>query len=147
MDMPYPLSPEGLRRFDSPLDTPTLSEISICKEQPNTPTPPLSVISICKEQHGVEPQYTVEKYAEKDDAGYVPAWKSRLHKLLPLTSASAIAAYWLYFAFRVRYTVAAQNLGHTVYPVAWLFLSIEFGVACETPDVPRVFLHGCLLMH
>ena len=147
MDLPYPFSQEGSRRFDSPLDTPTLSEISICKEQPNTPTPPLSEISICKEQHGVEPQYTVEKYAEKDDAGYVPTWKTRLHRLLPLTSAIAIGAYWLYFAFRVRYTVAAQNLGHTVYPVAWLFLSIEFGVACETPDGPRILLRGCLLMH
>ncbi|KAF6227974.1 hypothetical protein HO133_007702 [Letharia lupina] len=103
---------------------------------------PLSEISICKEEasaepsiHAVEPTYTiestyaVEKIGDMDNAGYVATWKLRLNRLLPLSSVCAIAAYWLYFAFRVRYTVAAQELRHTVYPVAWLFISIELGVA------------------
>lgn len=109
-------------------------------------TPALSEISICKEEPGEETTYAVEKLEDKDDAGYVAPWKLRLHRLLPLTSALAIASYWLYVAFRVRYTVAAQNLRHTVYPVAWLFLSIELGVACEPPDIPRNNFHECLLM-
>lgn len=120
---------------------------------------PLSEISICKEEasaepsiHAVEPTYTiestyaVEKIGDMDNAGYVATWKLRLNRLLPLSSVCAIAAYWLYFAFRVRYTVAAQELRHTVYPVAWLFISIELGVACKPPDILRIFSHGCLLM-
>ncbi len=130
--------------LESLRDTPPSSEISICKEQPSTP--PLSEIFICKEEPGNEPNYAVEKEADRDDAGYIPTWKYRLHQLLPLSSIFAIGAYWLYFAFRVWFTVAAQRLGHTVYPMAWLFISIEFGAGCETPDIPRIHFHGCLLM-
>lgn len=129
MDVTYVPSREGSIRKGSPQDTPPSSAISICKEQPSD-----------------GPCYAVQRYDDKDDAGYVPTWKHRLNKLLPLTSFCAISAYWLYFSFRVVYTVAAQNLKHTVYPVAWLFLSIELGVACEPPDIPRSHFRGCLLM-
>lgn len=145
---------EGSIREESPRDTPPSSEIFICKEQPSTTEisfskeePTATEISISKEQSSVEPSYAVEKFADKDDAGYVPSWKVRVNQLLPFTSLTAICSYWLYFAFRVRYTVAAQRLKHTVYPVAWLFLSIELGVACEPPDVPLIqFSLECLLM-
>ena len=147
-DQPGKTSQEGSRRFDSQQDTPTLSEIFLSKEQPGETseegsrrydsaqdTPRFSEIFLCKEQPSPEACYVVKKFEEKDDAGYVPNWKDQLNRLLPFSSSLAIAAYWLYFAFRVRYTVAAQELGHTVYPVAWLFLSIETGVACESPNI------------
>ncbi|CAD6590774.1 MAG: hypothetical protein ASARMPRED_004999 [Alectoria sarmentosa] len=127
---------EGSIREESPRDTPPSSEICICKEQPSTTEisfskegPTTTEISISKEQPSVEQNYAVEKLNDKDDAGYVRSWKVRVNQLLPFTSLTAICSYWLYFAFRVRYTVAAQRLKHTVYPVAWLFLSIELGVA------------------
>ena len=108
---------------------------SNCSESPQTASP-VSESSLYKEQPSVDPSFVVEKYHDKDDAGYVATWKTRLNQLLPLTSLTAIAAYWLYVTLRVRYTVAAQRLRHTVYPVAWIFLSIEVGVACERPDTP-----------
>lgn len=107
-------------------------------------TSPSSDTSVCKDQLCVEPRYAVEKYEDKDDAGYVAPWKLRLHQLLPLTSLSAIAAYWLYVTFRVRYTLALQRARHIIFPVAWIFLAIEVGVACEPPDIPRTpFMHVC----
>lgn len=117
------------RRLESAEDTPAMSEISICKEKPS-----------------VESSYVIEKYDDKDNAGYVATWKERLHRLLPLTSLTAIAAYWLYFAFRIRYTAAAQREGHTIYPVAWIFIAVEFGVSCEPLDISRIHSYECLLM-
>lgn len=158
-EQPSVPSQEGSRHFDSPQDTPPLSEIFLCKEQPSVPseegsrrfdsaqdTPRFSEIFLCKEQPGDEPAYVVEKFEDQDDAGYVATWKTRLNRLLPFSSSLAIASYWLYFAFRVRYTVAAQALGHAVYPVAWLFLSIETGVACEYPGYPSNSSYECRLM-
>ena len=97
---------------------------------------PSSEASLCKEQISEEPNYAVEKYNDKDDAGYVATWKMRLHQLLPVSSVAAIGAYWLYVAFRIRYTVALQHVRHIVFPVAWIFLAIEVGVACEASDTP-----------
>ena len=115
-------------------------------ESPQDTSPSSETVSICKEQLRVEPTYAVEKYHDKDDAGYVAPWKKRLHSLLPLTSVTAIGAYWLYVAFRVRYTIALQRVRHTVFPVAWIFLTIEVGVARKASHTPRMILHGFLLM-
>lgn len=142
-EMTEKTSLEVSRPFDSsqdvsrPLESPEPVYVSRPLESAED-TPALSIISICKEQASIETNYIVEKLDNKDHAGYVATWKDKLNQLLPISSACAIASYWLYFSFRVRYTVAAQNLRHTVYPVAWLFLSIELGVACETPEIPRI---------
>ena len=113
-------SEEGSKRSESPQDASQLSDISICKEQ-----------------LGKELEYTVEKLEDKDNAGYVATWKNRLHQLLPLTSVTAIAAYWLYATFRVRYTLAAQRASHIIYPMAWIFLVVEVGVNCESTGVSQ----------
>lgn len=150
------------RRLESPEYTPAMSEISLCKEKPGDEstyvtdiprrlesaedTPALSEISLCKEKPSDESSYVVEKYDDRDNAGYVSTWKERVHRLMPLTSMIAICAYWLYFAFRIRYTAAAQQIGHTVYPVAWIFIGIEFGVACEPLDVSQLHSFECLLI-
>ena len=114
-------SQERSNRSESPQDTPELSEISNSKETLR-----------------VEPSYAVEKLEAKDNAGYVATWRERLHQLLPVTSVAAMAAYFLYVTYRITCTVTAQRVHHTVYPVAWTFLCIEFGVACERPDIPRI---------
>lgn len=129
----------------------TMTEVSSKGElaslkSPQDTSPSSETISICKEQLCVEPTYAVEKYHDKDDAGYVVPWKKRLHQLLPLTSVTAIGAYWLYVAFRVRYTIALQRARNIVFPVAWIFLTIEVGVARKASHTPRMSLHRCLLM-
>ena len=98
------------------------------------------------EQLSLDPRYAVKKYHDKDDAGYIPTWKIRLHRLLPLSSVCAIGAYWLYFAFRVKYTLALQYVKDTVYPVAWMFLAIEVVVACEAFTTPRIPFHKSMLI-
>ncbi len=113
-------SEEGLKRSDSPQDASQLSEISICKEQ-----------------LGEELEYAVKKLEDKDNAGYVATWKNRLHQLLPLTSVSSIAAYWLYATFRVRCTIAAQRASHIIYPMAWIYLGVEVGVSRESAGVSQ----------
>ena len=165
MAMPYESSQEEPRHLTSSQYTPALSEVSTSKEQPSEmampyvpsqedrrrlesaqDTPALSEISFSKEHPIEETNYAVEKFEKRDNAGYVATWKYRVNKLLPLTSAVAIGSYWLYLAFRVRYTVAAQRIHHRVYPMAWIFLAIEVGVACEFPYIPRTHVHGRLLM-
>ena len=165
MVMPYVPSQEELKGVESSQDTPALSEASISKEQPSEmampyvpsqedrrrlesaqDTPALSEISFSKEHHSEGPSYVVEKFEKKDNAGYVATWKHRVNKLLPFSSIIAIGSYWLYLAFRVRYTVAAQRINHKVYPMAWIFLSIEVGVARESSYIPRIHVYGCLLM-
>lgn len=152
---------ESCQEESTPLESPkkaSQSSNSICKVEPSIPSQEASTplespqdttpssTSICKEKPSVEPNYAVEKSGDKDNAGYVATWKHRLNQLLPLTSLCAIGAYWLYVAFRVRYTTAAQHVKGIIFPVAWVFLSIELGVACEPPDNPRLHCHGFLLM-
>ena len=121
MEMTCTPSQEGSRRSESPQDASRSSEFSNSKENLR-----------------VEPSYAVEKLEDKDNAGYVATWKERLHQLLPLTSVAAIATYLLYVTYRIRCTLAAQGVYHTVYPVAWTFLCVELGVACERSDIPRI---------
>ena len=121
MEMTYTPSQQGSRRSERPQDASRSSEISNSKKHLR-----------------VKPSYAVAKLDDKDNAGYVAGWKQRLHQLLPLTSVAAIATYLLYVSYRVMCTVAAQAVNHTIYPVAWTFLCIESGVACEPSKIPRI---------
>ena len=115
-----------------------LSQQGSVRSESSQGTPPSSESSICKEKPSVEPGYVVEQLDDKDNAGYFTYWKYRLNQLLPLTAVSAIAAYWLYITYRVRCTVITQRTNHTIYPVAWLFLAVEVGVASKPSDDPRL---------
>lgn len=79
-----------------------------------------------------EPKYAIERYEDKDDAGYVTSWRWRVHRLLPLTTLAAVGGYFLYFALRIRYTVESQRASRSVFPMAWIFVFVEAGVACES---------------
>jgi hypothetical protein len=73
----------------------------------------------------------VERVHETDDIDLLPPWKRRLNKCTPIFSIIAVAAYWVYFAFRIKYTVAAQHAANRVFAMAWTFIAVETGVACK----------------
>jgi hypothetical protein len=78
-----------------------------------------------------EPVCLVERLHSKDDIDHLSAWKRRLNKLTPLFSLIAVASYWVYFAFRIKYTVAAQRAANRIFAMAWTFIAVEMGVACK----------------
>ena len=71
----------------------------------------------------------VERVHGKDDIDHLPTWKRRINKCTPVFSLIAVAAYWVYFAFRIKYTIAAQHAANRVYAMAWTFIAVEMGVA------------------
>ena len=129
--------------WESPGDTLQSSESSFCKERPISTLEPAYGVDNDndkdEESQSPEPTYVVQKLNNKDDAGYVKNWKLQLHQFLPLTACVAIGAYWLYVTFRIRYILALQFVSHKVFPVAWIFLAVEVGVACEDSDTPIPF--------
>jgi hypothetical protein len=66
---------------------------------------------------------------EKDDIEHLLLWKRRINRCTPLFSFLAIFSYWLYLAFRIKYTIAAQEAANKVFVMAWIFITIELGVA------------------
>jgi len=76
-----------------------------------------------------EPLCLVERVHGTDDIEHLPIWKRRINKFTPLFSISALAGYWVYFSFRVKYTFAAQEKYNKVYGMAWAFIAVELGVA------------------
>ena len=87
------------------------------------------------ESANVQPCHIIEKYEDHDDAGHIKVWRERLHKLLPVTTLASIVAYGLYFAYRIICTVNLQRVDQTIYPVAWVFITIELGVICESQSL------------
>lgn len=83
--------------------------------------------------NSVEPVCLVERVHSKDDIDHLPAWKRRINKCTPLFSLIAVAAYWVYFTFRIKYTIAAQHAAHRIFAMAWTFIAVEMGVARELP--------------
>ncbi|EON68177.1 hypothetical protein W97_07326 [Coniosporium apollinis CBS 100218] len=73
--------------------------------------------------------YMVEKIHEHDDGDRLPHWKKVLNRFGPLATALAMASYFLYFGFRIYYTLAAQREYHKVYVMAWLFIAAEAALA------------------
>lgn len=71
----------------------------------------------------------VERLHGKDDIDHMPTWKRRINRLTPFFSMIAVGAYWVYFSFRIRYTIAAQAVAHKVFVMAWIFIAVEIGVA------------------
>lgn len=71
----------------------------------------------------------VERVHSKDDIDHLPTWKRRLNKYTPVFSLIAVTAYWVYFAFRIKYTIAAQHAANRIFAMAWTFIAVEMGVA------------------
>lgn len=74
-------------------------------------------------------EYKVEKLRGHDDAELLPTWKRRLTRFAPLCTFLAASAYFVYFSFRIYYTVSAQQAYRKVYVMAWLFIATEAAVA------------------
>lgn len=98
-------------------------------EEPSSLDIPLT--NLGDEKTNKVPGYTVRKFEDQDDAGFLSPWKNWLFRLAPLTSVCSLGAYGAYLAFRIKYTLDAQNIANTIYAMAWVFLVVEAGVASE----------------
>ncbi|KAF2091600.1 glycosyltransferase family 2 protein [Saccharata proteae CBS 121410] len=85
--------------------------------------------------------YTVEKLHSHDDVDLLPLWKRRLHHFAPVFTVLSLGAYFLYFTFRIMYTLKAQAKYHHVYVIAWFFISAEISVV-----IPAMFHHTFSLL-
>ena len=75
--------------------------------------------------------YQVETLHQHDDVEFLPSWKRKLYRLSPIFTFLAVAAYFLYYAYRIHCTVIAQEAFNKTYVMAWLFIAAEGCVACE----------------
>lgn len=80
-------------------------------------------------QSSAEPLCLVERVHGIDDIDHLPTWKRRINKCTPIFSLIAVSSYWVYFVFRVKYTLAAQEVANRIFAMAWTFIAIEMGVA------------------
>lgn len=71
-------------------------------------------------------EYIIAELAKHDDNALISPWKRRLHRMTPLFTILALSGYYVYYAFRIYYTVEAQRAYGKVFPMAWLFISAEF---------------------
>ncbi|KAH9882340.1 hypothetical protein J1614_000576 [Plenodomus biglobosus] len=106
------------------------------KHTPATSTEFLDKFSNCyssrkQPEVAAEPLCLVERVHGTDDIDHLPSWKRRVNKCTPIFSIAAVAAYWVYFVYRIKYTLAAQEKYNSIYGMAWTFIAVELGVACE----------------
>jgi hypothetical protein len=97
--------------------------------------------SVCSFKTYINPNtYTIETLHEHDDADLLAPWKRQLYRLSPLFTLLAVAAYFLYYGYRIHCTVYAQRAFHKTYIMAWLFIAAEGCVACMSSQ-PDLFHH------
>lgn len=72
----------------------------------------------------------VQRLNIKDDVDLMPTWNRRVNRMTPFSSMMAVVSYWIYFGFRIRYTIDAQQAAHQIFVYAWIFIAVEMGVAC-----------------
>lgn len=75
--------------------------------------------------------YHIETLHQHDDVEFLPSWKRKLYRLSPVFTFLAVAAYFLYYAYRIHCTVVAQEAFDKTYVMAWLFIAAEGCVTCE----------------
>jgi hypothetical protein len=99
-----------------------------------------------------ETDYLVQEINKHDDVELLSPWRRRVHRLAPLSTLAAVAAYFTYYAFRISFTVNAQQKYHKTYGMAWVFIATEFMVArklvrcldpCNRADVRIDSPHCC----
>lgn len=74
-------------------------------------------------------EYTIQRLAAHDDVELLTTTKRIMYRLCPLLVVATIAAYWIYFALRVRFTLDAQRAAHKTYWMAWAFILVELFVS------------------
>ena len=73
--------------------------------------------------------FIIEQVEDQDDIEHMPVWKRVAFKMSPIFLILSQVAFWIYIALRARYTLDAQNLANEIFPMAWLFMVVEIGVA------------------
>lgn len=73
--------------------------------------------------------YLIQRLAAHDDAEMLTPFRRFLYRLCPILVAVTIAAYWIYFALRVRFTRSAESAAHKTYWMAWAFILVELFVS------------------
>ena len=71
-------------------------------------------------------EYVIAELAKHDDVALLAPWKRKLHRMAPLFTIAALGGYYVYYAFRIYYTVRAQQAYGKVFPMAWVFICAEF---------------------
>ncbi|KAF2459008.1 glycosyl transferase [Lineolata rhizophorae] len=71
----------------------------------------------------------ISQIHDRDDHGQLPSWKRYCYYLAPFLAVATLATYWIYFALRIRFVLAAQAKYGTTYPMAWVFIAVEITVA------------------
>ncbi|KAJ9493779.1 hypothetical protein LTR99_007507 [Exophiala xenobiotica] len=73
--------------------------------------------------------YEIQRLAAHDDVDLLSRPKRLLYRLCPILVVVTIAAYWIYFALRVRFTLDAESAAHRTYWMAWAFILVELFVS------------------
>lgn len=73
--------------------------------------------------------YLIRRLAAHDDIEQLSPFKRILYRLCPVLVIVTIAAYWIYFALRVRFTLDAERAANKIYWMAWAFILVELFVS------------------
>jgi hypothetical protein len=76
--------------------------------------------------------YTIETLHKHDDVDLLKPWKRKLYRLSPLFTFFTVAAYFLYYGYRIYCIMEAQRAYHKTFIMAWVFISAEGCVACKS---------------
>lgn len=76
-----------------------------------------------------EEDYMIQRLAAHDDIEQLSTFRRILYRICPILVAVTIAAYWIYFALRVKFTLEAENAAHKTYWMAWAFILVELFVS------------------
>ena len=74
----------------------------------------------------------IAKIHHRDDKDEWPNWKRYIYYTVPFLAIATLASYWVYFALRIVFVLAAQRQQNQTYPMAWVFVAIEITVAIPT---------------
>ncbi|RVX65886.1 hypothetical protein B0A52_10250 [Exophiala mesophila] len=76
-----------------------------------------------------EAEYSIQRLAAHDDIELLSPAKRLLYRLCPILVALTIAAYWIYFVLRVKFTRQAEEAANETYWMAWAFICVELFVS------------------
>ena len=76
-------------------------------------------------------KHRIDCLRDRDDAGLLVPWKSRLHGLRLYVSVLSTSLTYAYFALRMKHLLNSQTQSkHTLW-TSWIFLAVEIMNNCE----------------
>jgi len=72
---------------------------------------------------------SIAQLHSRDDAEFWKGWKRHVFRLAPFMTALSLSLYWLYFGLRIAFVTSAQKARHTIFPLAWIFITVEICIA------------------